>query len=211
MAAVEIYNDVILQNGTIVSGVRGKIMRPGNSRTTSGSGFVSVNSTSLASRREYELGIRPMLQADWNTIRGLFEVTDGGAKGFLVEDPSDCLASDTEGQALMAVGGGIWQLHKRQPAPGGTRYRDRIIRRPRSPISLFKDGVPTGTGTVDYDTGQVVFAGGTGADVFTWSGGFYVPVQFASDEIDWELVVSGADRNGRYLSGPSVQLVEVME
>ena len=47
-------------------------------------------------------------------------------------------------------------------------------------------------------------------EALTWDGGFYVPVQFANDEIDWDLVRSGA-YDTRLMAGPSVTLLEVRE
>lgn len=47
-------------------------------------------------------------------------------------------------------------------------------------------------------------------DTLTWSGEFFVPVQFQADEIDWELVRPG-HIDDRLIAGPSVALVEVRE
>ena len=44
----------------------------------------------------------------------------------------------------------------------------------------------------------------------TWSGEFYVPVHFANDDIDWEVLVGGTYDN-RIVAGPSVVLQEVRE
>lgn len=65
-------------------------------------------------------------------------------------------------------------------------------------------------------TGLSWTSGGSGYDypqaseTLTWSGSFYVPVQFAEDFIDWEMVRSGQE-DSRLLSGPSVPLIEVRE
>jgi uncharacterized protein (TIGR02217 family) len=50
---------------------------------------------------------------------------------------------------------------------------------------------------------------GVGATL-TWDGDFYVPVHFANDEIDWEVLVGGTYDN-RVVAGPSVVLQEVRE
>jgi len=47
-------------------------------------------------------------------------------------------------------------------------------------------------------------------ETLTWSGNFYVPVHFANDDIDWELVAAGQS-DIRFLAGPSVVLHEVRE
>jgi hypothetical protein len=44
----------------------------------------------------------------------------------------------------------------------------------------------------------------------TWSGDFYVPVHFANDEIDWEMILGGT-YDTRLIAGPSVTLQEVRE
>jgi uncharacterized protein (TIGR02217 family) len=47
-------------------------------------------------------------------------------------------------------------------------------------------------------------------NTLTWSGDFFVPVHFANDEIDWEVLVGGTFDN-RIIAGPSVVLQEVRE
>ena len=49
-----------------------------------------------------------------------------------------------------------------------------------------------------------------GSEALAWAGDFYVPVQFETDEIDWQMLAPG-DEASRILSGPSVALVEVRE
>lgn len=65
-------------------------------------------------------------------------------------------------------------------------------------------------------TGLAVTAAGTAAkypqssETLAWSGGFYVPVHFQSDQIDWD-IVRGGPYDGRLVAGPNVVLVEVIE
>lgn len=47
-------------------------------------------------------------------------------------------------------------------------------------------------------------------DLLTWSGDFFVPVHFANDEIDWELIIPG-NYSARVVAGPNVVLQEVRE
>jgi hypothetical protein len=47
-------------------------------------------------------------------------------------------------------------------------------------------------------------------ETLTWSGEFFVPVHFANDDIDWEVIVSGT-YDSRIVAGPSVVLQEVRE
>lgn len=65
-------------------------------------------------------------------------------------------------------------------------------------------------------SGKTITAAGTGkkypqpTEALTWAGAFYVPVQFASDDLDWDLVLGGQFEN-RLVAGPTVLLVEVRE
>lgn len=47
-------------------------------------------------------------------------------------------------------------------------------------------------------------------DVLAWSGGFYVPVHFASDDLDWEMVLGGKPQD-RLTAGRSILLQEIRE
>lgn len=70
--------------------------------------------------------------------------------------------------------------------------------------------------TLNTATTGLTATGGTAArypqvaDALTWSGRFYVPVHFANDALDWELL-RGGPADGRLISGPSVVLREVLE
>jgi uncharacterized protein (TIGR02217 family) len=71
---------------------------------------------------------------------------------------------------------------------------------------------------LDLDTNGVAAPGPNGSihvypqdtDTLSWSGAFYVPVQFTEDDLDWDLVLSGP-YEGRLVAGPSVTLQEVRE
>lgn len=64
-------------------------------------------------------------------------------------------------------------------------------------------------------TGLAWVSGGSGykypqpTDNLTWSGSFYVPVRFETDDIDWSMVMGHASTDTRLVEGPSVLLVEV--
>lgn len=64
--------------------------------------------------------------------------------------------------------------------------------------------------------GKTITAAGSGRkypqpdETLTWSGTFYVPVQFAEDSMDWEMVKPGDD-DDRLVSGQSIRLIEVRE
>lgn len=303
---VAVLSDVILPNSVVAAaGVRGKNKRV-NDRVSNQAGFMTVTSVSLTTLREYEIGFIPSLPNIFQAINGIFEVTDGGASGFLMEDPSDNTTTNgllqplQGGVAVGAIGAGYgvptYQLLSRYTSVGSTRTRDRTIKRPKSSAVLLRAGIAVtigagaGNAALDVTTGLVTFvadasqnvsaitvgsttqvtlaaalpglvvggqlwlqgltgadaalvnnishtitgiagavytlstntagktitAAGQGvkypqpADTLTWTGGFYVPVQFMTDELDWELLVSGPYA-GRYVAGASTQLIEVRE
>jgi len=307
--SITVYANVILPNRVVVAGLRGKSMRR-NTRVQSNNGRQQVNIDWSRSLRQYELGFAPLPLSVWQTLEGLFEVTEGGAYGFLLEDPKDVTVATTEGllypyvSALVgAIGLGygvpVYKLYKRYTSAGSTRTKDRPITRPQTTPALLRGGSPVtigasaGNAAIDLDTGTVTFvadssstvtavtvggttqvtltaalsglsiggrlylAGLTGSgagtlngashaitnitggglnvyhlstdttgltitaagsgykypqasEALTWSGRFYVPVHFASDDIDWELAVAGP-ADTRFVAGPSVVLNEIRE
>ena len=204
--SLTVYNDVILPASVIAAaGLQGRQQR-NNSRTVAQGGQKRVNINWARTLRQYDLGFIPMLPATWQTIEGIFEVTEAGAYGFLLEDPKDCSATVATGQASL-VSGTNYQLYKRYTSVGSTRTKDRNITRPiATGFAIYTSGTPIGSYTLNADTGVIAIPAGPSAATLTWSGRFYTPVHFASDEIDWELMRSGgADQRliaGRSISQP---------
>lgn len=307
--SLTVLPDVILSNGVIHAGVRGRNKRS-NTRAMDGGGFTKINVNWARTLREYELGIVPMLPAQWQEIEALFEATEGGAYGLLMRDPKDATVKAGEGllqpwsagAAVGALGFGFgvptYRLTKRYTY--GARNTDRLITRPIANPAVLRSAVAvtagagaeqiahdltTGTVTFVADVSQAVasitvgastvltFANGTGAvaalavgqrvfvtgvtgtaaallnglshtitarntttftltisvnttgltatagtaakypqatETLTWTGGFYVPVHFASDDLDWDILRSGP-ADTRIIAGPSVTLMEVRE
>jgi hypothetical protein len=64
--------------------------------------------------------------------------------------------------------------------------------------------------------GKTITAAGQGHkypqpdETLTWTGSFYVPVQFADDDINWDLLRPG-DFDDRLIAGNSIRLVEIRE
>jgi uncharacterized protein (TIGR02217 family) len=210
MAAIVVFSDVLLSNSVIEAGVRGKNMRL-NSRVPTDNGFESVNIIWTQTLRQFELGFVPMRVAQWQAIETLHEITEGGAFGFLMEDPKDNNAADG---VMTLVSTHVYQLHKRYVEPVSTRFKTRKITRPRlSGLVVKVSGVTLDPAsyTLDPTTGRITIPGSTpAASTLTWTGLFYLPVHFMDDSIDWTLVVAGVQEQ-RYLSGPSVMLQEIRE
>jgi uncharacterized protein (TIGR02217 family) len=207
MAAITVYADVILRNSVLTSGVQGRNIRQ-NRRVELVSGFKQVNSQWEQTLREYDWETIPLQRSDWNYLESLHEVTDGGAFGFLMEDPKDMKASITEG-VVAGLTSTTFQLYKRYTH--ASRTKDRKITRPRTTDLIVEiSGIPTVSYTLDTTTGIITIPAAPSAANVTWSGRFYVPVHFKNDAIDWSLIAGGAE-DARYMAGPSVILQEIRE
>ncbi len=201
-----VFNDVFLPDSVIAADVRGKNMRL-NSRIATGSGHETINVIWSRTLRQFEFGIIPMSIAAWRDIETLHEITEGGAYGFLMEDPKDHAVT---GGVLTALGGGAYQLHKRYTDTGSGRTKDRIITRPKAgSVTITNNGSPV-TFTLDATTGRATITGSPDVANLAWSGRFYLPVHFLEDSIDWEMVLPGSDERSLF-AGPSVVLQEIRE
>lgn len=203
---ITVLSDVILPNSVITAGVRGKNMRL-NSRVPTDSGFESINVIWSQTLRQYEIGVAPMRIEQWQAIETLHEITEGGAYGFLMEDPKDNRVS--AGGVFEVVSPGIYQMIKRYVEPKSGRTKDRRITRPKGTIMVYEDGVLTAAAVSPFD-GRATIAGSPAVEKLTWTGAFYVPVHFLDDVIDWEMVAPGPS-DSRFLAGPSVLLQEIRE
>ena len=209
--AITVFSDVVLPNSVISAGIRGKQMR-NNTRTEAANGTIMVNINWSRTLRQYEIGFIPMPLDTWRTIEGLHEVTEGGAYGFLMQDPKDHTVG-AGGVALAAATDTTFHLCKNYTVAGSSRSKTRPITRPSaSGFALSVNGAPLGSGSysLNTDTGVITIASKPAANTISWTGNFYVPVHFMDDSIDWELVKAGAD-DGRLLAGPNVILMEVRE
>lgn len=210
--AITIYSDVILSASVIsAAGLRGRNMRR-NTRAMLPNGRGKINVEWDRTLRQYEMGFIPMDVSVWQTIEGLHEVTDGGAYGFLLGDPKDGSAGYDAG-IVSGITSTTFQLVKRYTSFGSTRTKDRVITRPlAAPFAVKISGVVTSPAnyTLDTDTGILTIPAAPAAATVTWAGRFYVPVHFADDQIDWELIAGGPEGT-RLLAGPSVVLNEVRE
>lgn len=204
--------DVTLPNRVIEAGVRGRQLRR-NSRVSTVSGFEAINIVWTQTLREYELGIAPMRREAWQDIEALHEITEGGAYGFLLEDPKDGRVGAGQGVAS-ALGGGTYQLEKLYTHAASGRTKRRKITRPHAlTFAVSVAGVPLAGGaySLDFETGILTIAAAPDAADITWTGRFFVPVRFLEDSIDWTMVATGPDPDARFLAGPSVVLQEIRE
>lgn len=207
---ITVYADAILKNNVLSNGVSGRNTRS-NTRVQTETGSATINANWSQSLRQYELASVPRTVDQWMQIIALYEITKGGAYGFLVEDPADNKVNTNQGRASL-VSGAIYQLLKRYTYTGSSQYYDRIITRPKSSsVSVTYNGSPIAF-TLDSTTGRITLTGGAVADVtlLAWTGEFYVPVHFTNDQIEWELIAPGSAES-RYFAAPSIPLSEIRE
>lgn len=170
--SLTVFPDVVLSANIIAAGIRGKNLRS-NIRVTTTSGEMQINVLWARTLRQYELGVVPLSPEQWAQIEALHEVTEGGAYGFLMQDPKDKLTAAGEG-FLQAFSGGLllgsvgfgygvptYRLAKRYTVTGTSRYKDRLITRPKDTPLVFKNGVALANGsgagqfTINASTGVV--------------------------------------------------------
>jgi Uncharacterized conserved protein len=209
--SITVLDDVILPTGITAVGVTGSNVRK-NERSITLSGERHVNQLWSRTERHYTLGTVPLTLDQWQDIETIHEITEGGAYGFLMEDPKDCRMTTTHGKAtLVSAPAHTYQLIQRKFLTGTSRTKDRNITRPKAAdFILYLSGVPTLSYTLNVNTGVVTIPADPTATNVTWSGSFYTPVQFENDEIDWTLVKGGSPLS-RLMAGPNVMLIEVRE
>jgi len=204
---ITVYADVILTNTVISVHAEGKNIRF-NKRLQLETGVENVNQIWDNTVRSYMLGIKPMLITQWSEVEAIHEVTEGGAFGFLLEDPKD---HSVVNGVMTELSAGVYQLWKRIIHTDSARYKDRKITRPRlAGFIPYTNGVPIVSYTLDVETGQITIPSAPAAATLTWVGDFYVPVHFMEDTIDWELASGGSD-DRRLTAGPSVGVMEILE
>lgn len=170
---IVVYADVIIPNSIISAGVTGRQIRR-NRRAGAENGQMKVNVQWSNTLRQYELGTVPLTVAQWQALEGLFEVTDGGAYGCLMQDPKDTIVDAAAGllapyttSLVGAIGAGygvpVYKLHKRYTSAGSARTKDRAITRPQlTPIvkragATVTHGAAAGNIAINYTSGTVTF------------------------------------------------------
>ncbi len=170
--SLTVFPDVVLSASIIAAGIRGKNMRS-NIRVSTSSGEMQINVRWARTLRQYELGVVPLSIEQWAQIEALHEVTEGGAFGFLMQDPKDRSAAVGEGflqpysgsllLGTMGYGYGVptYRLGKRYAISGTSRFKDRLITRPKDTPLVKKNGITLANGssagqfTIDPTTGIV--------------------------------------------------------
>lgn len=208
---IPILSNVIAPNSLWSATVRGRLMRR-NRRGQNSGGFMQINVRWSNSLRKYEFGTVPLSLDNWRSLEALYEITDAGAYGFLLQDPSDCIIDvDTGKAAWYESSDNNYQLIERKTAAGSVTTHDRTIRRLHAgSFRIFNGVTEIVSFTLDENTGIVNIPAAPNPANLSWSGRTYVPVHFENDDLDWDLVVAG-DAESRLFVGPTVSLIEVRE
>jgi hypothetical protein len=175
MSSLIVYDDLILPcDMVLAAGLRARYGRR-NSRTEASNGKIAVNIVQAKTLREYGFDVAGLTADMVGEFQGLWEYTDAGAYGFLMEDPVDFTVAT--GQGLMApyttalvgtigLGYGVpsYRLYRRYTALGVTgRTRDRRVEYPVAGPALMRGaspvtiGVAPGNAAVSLTTGLVTF------------------------------------------------------
>jgi uncharacterized protein (TIGR02217 family) len=124
---ITVFPDVVFRHAVISAGVRGRQIRK-NQRVSTANGFESINIVWDRTLREFDIATIPLQRGDWEYIESIHEITEGGAYGFLLEDPKDFHSTSTTAVTrttgvMASLGGGTYQLYKRYTniASGDTR------------------------------------------------------------------------------------------
>ena len=180
---------------------QGAVGGPGFRTTivTTGSGYEQRNSDWQSARNRYDVShvlTTAELREEFITF---FRARKGSAHGFLFKDWMDYFAGmvwnsstktlDHDAAHNFAVGDGVETVFKiyKVYSSGGAEERRRITR-PKSAIKVYVNDVEVTTGfSVNYSTGTITFTSAPALnDDIGWSGEFYVPVRFESDDLNME-------------------------
>lgn len=180
------------------------------------SGASQRNVNRLDRLRRYTVNTALLTQQQLNDLREFWECRDAMARAFLMRDMADFWAS-RNGSPVQPIGTPIlfgagdgaevnFGLYKTYSSGGVTRTR-RIIKPATGTVSIYKNDVLqtlTTHYTIDYTTGIVTFVSApANGHTLKWTGRFYVPVRFESDQFSAEM----ADA----LTGLSYQGLEMLE
>jgi hypothetical protein len=145
--------DIVMPNSILVWGVTGTLSRK-NDRSANPAGYVSVNAVRDITMRAYQLATAPMRLDDAEKLAGIYEVTDAGAFGFLLQDPIDS-SFDASNGALQGYMSGVefgtvgfgngcptYGIRKFYTAWGTSIKRARSITRPNGAIAVTRGGSP---------------------------------------------------------------------
>lgn len=206
------YDDLIFPPSIALYSFKGSRLRQ-TRVTVLQSGFTQRKSEWARTQRSYDAGLVARPADQWRLIDDFFEIAEGQAIGFLLLDPTDYQCDQASGLLSVTTMTNVYSLQKVRTVASHSSYRaigkpnpaTVVVFRTRSSVTTVVD--PSHY-VLDAVNGTVTFAGGYAmvGDTFAWSGQFYVPARFSTDDLDWTSV----DKSGGQLliSGPSIPITE---
>lgn len=137
-------------------------------------------------------------------LKGFFLAMDGMGNSFKIKDRSDHIATL---ESLGAAPAGTTPVQLRKVSTYGVAAYNRTITKPRAgSVTVYQNGTPK-AGTFSVLTGLFTpSTSWTGGAALTWTGEFYVPVRFDSDEL---LMSIDNKSSADFIMNGSVDLIEV--
>lgn len=180
-------------------------------RVVSASGRRSANQEWAYPLHRYQVAPAVKTNAAFEAVRSFFYVVAGAFDGFRFKDWADFEA--TQGNSrLSLISGSDWQL-ERVYTVGARAFVRKITKPVASPAPIvYRDRasvITVAAATIDTTTGVATISGHVGGDTYTWEGEFDVPVAFADDAMEAEIIDHGGD--DYLVSWPSIALEEVRD
>jgi uncharacterized protein (TIGR02217 family) len=146
----------------------------------------------------YNVGHAVKTNDDFEIVRAFFYTVAGSFDGFRFKDWADFEATQANSRVSFSSPGSPteWQLQRKYTVGSRTFLRDitKPCASPAPVIYRTRTGVVTvATATVDTTDGTASITGHQAGDTYTWVGEFDVPVAFADDNMEAEIIDNGGD------------------
>jgi uncharacterized protein (TIGR02217 family) len=175
------------------------------------SGHRSVNRDYQMPLHRYQVAQAVKSNADFELVRAFFYNVYGAFDGFRFKDWSDFEATQANSRLTVQDGSPTeWQLQRAYTVGARTFLRDitkpcaspaPVVYRTRAAV------VSVASAVVSTTTGLASISGHVDGDTYTWVGEFDVPVAFADDMMEHEIVDDGGD--DYLMRWPSIVLEEI--
>lgn len=172
-------------------------------------GFRVTNRQRQYALHRYTIAFPARTSAEFEELRSWFYVMGGAFEGFRFRMPDNYVATQSI-TSMSLVSGSIWQMQRDYKI--GARTYSHPIYKPVAGASIFRTsgGITTditGSSTIDYTKGQVTISGHSSGDTYAWSGMFDMPMAFADDSAEFNLIGT----SGLLTEWPSLVIEEIRE
>jgi uncharacterized protein (TIGR02217 family) len=150
------------------------------------SGRTTSNENWANARHSYDVALAVRTATDYSIVLDHFHSARGRANFFLFKDFLDYRVEQPNGVLLNNSGSpGEYHLAKTY-GTGPTAWTRRITRPRQGYVTVYRTRAGSTTEiavSIDYQTGELGITGDIVGDTYSWSGQFYVPVRYGSDEM----------------------------